>query len=172
MCIRRMHQRRPFLNDLTSRVAVAVKRTQALLASAGATGDQSTSMSSDRSAQDHRCRLGRTDTRHILKSGRERPGSLAGTACNTLMSRNPYCVEVRCSDWFGRTHSQTVSSQRVPANHRGPSVGQLVQRTGTTPLTAHARAFSTIDRSPPFPSSRWCNLCSRSRRGPSASDAT
>jgi len=55
----------------------------------------------------------------------------------------------------------------VPANDRGPSVGRSGQCTGTTPLTAHARALSVIDRSPPSPSSRRCNRCSRPRRYPS-----
>jgi hypothetical protein len=37
-----------------------------------------TSVSSDRRAQDHDCRLDRSDTIHILKSGRERSNQLSG----------------------------------------------------------------------------------------------
>jgi hypothetical protein len=61
---------------------------------------------------------------------------------------------------------------RASGNDRAPSVGQSGQRTRTSPLTAHARAFSVTDRSPPSPSSRRRNRCSRFRRDPSERDAT
>src|SRR5262245_52513046 len=57
----------------------------------------------------------------------------------------------------------TVAAQRVPTNDRGPSVGQPCLRTGTTLLTAHARALSVIDRVPPAPSSAGASVV----RGPS-----